>query len=86
MLQRQNLKLILVNTLNLFLLHPYSNNVLKRTVSTPKLYFYDTGLYLTRWNSADTAMEGAMSGAVLCMADKLSAFDQNNLIVPISLI
>lgn len=26
------------------------------------------------------------SGAVLCMADKLSAFDQNNLIVPISLI
>ncbi len=36
-----------------FLLRPYSNNVLKRTVSTPKLYFYDTGLvcYLTRWSS-----------------------------------
>ena len=149
----------------IFLLYPYSNNVLKRTVSTPKLYFYDTGLvcYLTRWSSAETAMEGAMSGAllenyavseiiktyqnagqepylyyyrdkdareidlilerdgklfpveikkmaspprkltkvfelieksplqrgagaVLCMADKLSAFDQNNLIIPISLI
>lgn len=148
-----------------FLLQPYSNNVLKRTVSTPKLYFYDTGLvcYLTRWTSAETAMEGAMNGAllenytvaevvksyqnsglepflyyyrdadakeidlllerdgklfpveikkmatppkkltkvfelidksplqrgtgaILCMADKLGAFDQNNLIIPISLI
>lgn len=148
-----------------FLLHPYSNNVLKRTVSTPKLYFYDTGLvcYLTRWTSPETAMEGAMNGAllenyavaeviksyqnaglepylyyyrdadakeidlllerdgklfpievkkmatppkkltkvfdlidksplqrgtgaVLCMADRLGAFDQNNLIIPIPLI
>ena len=51
----------------MFFLHPYSNNVLKRTVSTPKLYFYDTGLvcYLTRWSSPETAMEGAMSGALL---------------------
>lgn len=50
-----------------FLLHPFSNNVLKRTVSTPKLYFYDTGLvcYLTRWTSGDTVMEGAMNGALL---------------------
>lgn len=50
-----------------FLLHPFSNNMLKRTVSTPKLYFYDTGLvcYLTRWISGDTAMEGAMNGALL---------------------
>ena len=51
----------------IFLLQPYSNNVLKRTVSTPKLYFYDTGLvcYLTRWSSPETAMEGSMSGALL---------------------
>ena len=149
----------------IFLLDPYSNNVLKRTVSTPKLYFYDSGIvcYLTRWSSPETAMEGAMSGAllenytvaeiiktyqnagqepflyyyrdkdareidlilerdgklfpieikkmasppkkltkvfdlidksplqrgtgaILCMADQLGAFDQNNLIVPISLI
>ncbi len=112
-----------------FLLRPYSNNVLKPTVSTPKLYFYDTGLvcYLTRWNSPETAMYGAMNGAlleqdgkllpieikkmaappkkltkvfeligksplergtgaVLCMADRLGAFDQENLIVPLSLI
>lgn len=149
----------------IFLLEPYSNNVLKRTVSKPKLYFYDSGIvcYLTRWSSPETAMEGAMSGAllenytvaeiiktyqnagqepflyyyrdkdareidlilerdgklfpieikkmasppkkltkvfdlidksplqrgtgaILCMADQLGAFDQNNLIVPISLI
>lgn len=149
----------------IFLLEPYSNNVLKRTVSTPKLYFYDSGIvcYLTRWSSPETAMEGAMSGAllenytvaeiiktyqnagqepflyyyrdkdareidlilerdgklfpieikkmasppkkltkvfdlidksplqrgtgaILCMSDQLGAFDQNNLIVPISLI
>lgn len=51
----------------IFYLHPYSNNVLKRTVKTPKLYFYDTGLvcYLTKWSSSETAMNGAMSGALL---------------------
>lgn len=50
-----------------FLLHPYSNNVLKRTVKTPKLYFYDTGLvcYLTKWSSPEVAESGAMSGALL---------------------
>ena len=50
-----------------FLLHPYSNNVLKRTIRKPKLYFYDTGLvcYLTRWSSAEVAEKGAMSGALL---------------------
>lgn len=51
----------------IFLLHPYSNNVLKRTIKTPKLYFYDTGLvcYLTKWSSPDVAENGAMSGALL---------------------
>lgn len=50
-----------------FLLHPYSNNVLKRTIKTPKVYFYDTGLvcYLTRWSSPEVAESGAMSGALL---------------------
>ena len=51
----------------IFLLHPYSNNVLKRTIRTPKVYFYDTGLvcYLTRWSSPEVAESGAMSGALL---------------------
>ncbi len=51
----------------IFLLYPYSNNVLKRTIKTPKVYFYDTGLvcYLTRWSSPEVAESGAMSGALL---------------------
>lgn len=51
----------------IFYLHPYSNNLLKRLVKTPKLYFYDSGLvcYLTRWSSAEVLQSGAMNGAVL---------------------
>lgn len=51
----------------IFLLHPYSNNVLKRTIKTPKIYFYDTGLvcYLTKWSSPEIAESGAMNGALL---------------------
>lgn len=51
----------------IFYLHPYSNNLLKRLVKTPKLYFYDTGLvcYLTKWSSAETLERGAMNGAIL---------------------
>lgn len=51
----------------IFLLHPYSNNVLKRTIKTPKVYFYDTGLvcYLTKWSSPEVAESGAMSAALL---------------------
>lgn len=60
--------LTILETLGIvFLLHPFSNNVLKRTIKTPKLYFYDTGLvcYLTRWSSPEVAENGAMSGALL---------------------
>lgn len=51
----------------IFYLHAYSNNMLKRLVKTPKLYFYDTGLvcYLTKWSSAETLECGAMNGAIL---------------------
>ena len=51
----------------IFYLHPYSNNLLKRLVKTPKLYFYDTGLvcYLTKWSSTETLESGAMNGAIL---------------------
>ena len=40
----------------IFYLHPYSNNLLKRLVKTPKLYYNETGLvsYLTKWSSAET--------------------------------
>ena len=58
----------ILETLGLvFYLHPYSNNLLKRTIKSPKLYFYDSGLvaYLARWNSVETLMNGAQSGALL---------------------
>jgi hypothetical protein len=51
----------------IFYLRPYSNNLLKRTVKTPKLYFFDTGLvaYLTKYTSPEILGSGAISGAIL---------------------
>ncbi|MCX6344070.1 MAG: ATP-binding protein [Armatimonadetes bacterium] len=51
----------------IYLLEPYHNNLSKRLVKTPKLYFLDTGLcsYLTGWSSPQTLEAGAMSGAIL---------------------
>ena len=56
---------ILVTSNIVYLLKPYSNNILKRAIKTSKLYFLDTGLaaYLTRWNTADVLKNGAMAGA-----------------------
>ena len=51
----------------IFFLRPYSNNLLKRTVKTPKMYFFDTGLvaYLTRYSSPEILANGAINGAIL---------------------
>lgn len=51
----------------IFYLRPYSNNLLKRTVKTPKLYFFDTGLvaYVTKYASAEILANGAINGAIL---------------------
>lgn len=51
----------------IFYLRPYSNNLLKRTVKTPKMYFFDTGLvaYLTKYTSPEILANGAMNGAIL---------------------
>ena len=51
----------------IFYLRPYSNNLLKRTVKTPKMYFFDTGLvaYLAKYASPEILMNGAMNGAIL---------------------
>jgi predicted AAA+ superfamily ATPase len=49
-----------------YLLEPYYNNVTKRIIKTPKLYFLDTGLcaFLTGWDSPKSLGVGAMSGAI----------------------
>ena len=51
----------------IFFLRPYSNNLLKRTVKTPKMYFFDTGLvaYLTRYSSPEILANGAINGVIL---------------------
>jgi hypothetical protein len=48
------------------LLRPYSNNALHRTIKTPKLYFFDTGLvaYLTKYSSPEILANGAISGHI----------------------
>ena len=51
----------------IFYLRPYANNLLKRTIKMPKLYFADTGLvaYLTRYLTPEILARGALNGAIL---------------------
>ena len=56
---------LLVTSGLVYLLRPYSKNIEKRIVKTPKIYFMDTGLaaYLTRWSNPEVMQNGAMAGA-----------------------
>ena len=51
----------------IFFLHPYSNNLLKRVLKTPKVYFFDTGLvsYLTKHSSPEILQNSSINGAIL---------------------
>ncbi len=51
----------------IFFLRPYANNLLQRTVKTPKLYFFDTGLvaWLTRYSTPEILAASAINGAIL---------------------
>ncbi len=50
-----------------YFLNSYHNNLTKRLVKAPKVYFLETGLcsYLTKWTDAKSLQNGAMSGAIL---------------------
>lgn len=50
-----------------YVLNSYHNNLSKRLVKAPKIYFLDTGLcaYLTKWTNPQSLQNGAMSGAIL---------------------
>ena len=50
----------------IFILRPYSNNILKRAIKTSKIYFADTGLVcsLVGWDNPTTLRNGAMSGNI----------------------
>lgn len=55
---------ILVSSNIVYILEPYYNNIMKRAVKTPKVYFLDTGLaaYLTKWKNKDVLEAGTMAG------------------------
>jgi len=57
---------ILIASNIVYVLKPYHNNVLKRLIKTPKVYFLDTGLasYLVGWDNAQVLQNGAMSGVI----------------------
>lgn len=57
---------ILVASNIIYLLQPYHNNVLKRMVKTPKIYFLDTGLctYLASFETSKTLMNSSFAGHI----------------------
>ncbi len=50
----------------IYILRPYHNNLTKRIIKTPKLYFLDTGLcaYLAGWSNPNVLERGPMSGEI----------------------
>lgn len=79
---------LLVNSGLVYLLRPYSSNVEKRVVKTPKLYFMDTGLaaFLTRWTNPDVMCNGAMAGAFFetyVISEIIKSFANNGQDAPI---
>lgn len=66
----------------IFYLRPYSGNILKRAIKSPKLYFFDTGLvaYLTKHSSPEILMNGAINGAILenyVVAETIKSYTNN---------
>jgi hypothetical protein len=65
---------LLENSYLLFQLQPWYNNLNKRVIKSPKLYFYDTGLLCTLLNikSKDALLKHSMYGALFenwCIAE-----------------
>ena len=67
-----------------FYLRPFSNNLLKRTIKTPKMYFFDTGLvaFLTKYSTPEILISGAINGAILenyVVAEIMKSYHNNAL-------
>ncbi|MCL1832301.1 MAG: ATP-binding protein [Oscillospiraceae bacterium] len=70
-----------------YLLEPYSNNLNKRLVKTPKLYFLDTGLacWLLGWNTPEQLTNGAMWGHIFesfVFAEILKSYYNDGIVKP----
>jgi len=79
---------VLIASNIVYLLKPYSNNILKRALKTPKIYFLDTGLaaYLTRWMNSEVLETGAMNGAffeTFVISEILKSYYNNGIIDPL---
>lgn len=72
----------------IYLLYPYSGNIEKRMIKTPKLYFCDTGLasYLLNFSSPESLLSSSMAGAffeTFCVMEIVKSFANNGVIPPI---
>ncbi len=58
---------LLENSRIIYLMRPYSRNISKRIVKSPKIYFFDTGLlsYLLKYPDSRTLSAGPMNGPML---------------------
>lgn len=75
---------ILKNTGLIVLLEPYTQNVIKRVVKRPKLYFMDTGLacYLTKYPNAEVLEASAYSGHIFetfVISEIIKSFTNNGM-------
>ena len=70
-----------------YLLEPYHNNLNKRMVKAPKLYFLDTGLacWLLGWNTPEQLTNGAMWGHIFesfVFAEVLKSYYNDGIVKP----
>ena len=70
-----------------YLLEPYFNNINKRMIKTPKLYFLDTGLacWLLGWNTPEQLTGGAMWGHIFesfVFAEILKSYYNDGIVKP----
>ena len=68
----------------IFYLRPFSNNLLKRTIKTPKMYFFDTGLvaWLTKHSTPEILQSSAINGQILenfVIAEILKGYANNGI-------
>jgi predicted AAA+ superfamily ATPase len=71
-----------------YLLEPYYNNINKRMIKTPKLYFLDTGLacWLLGWNTPEQLTGGAMWGHIFesfVFSEVLKSYYNDGIVKPL---
>ena len=78
---------ILITSGLIYLLQPYSNNILTRTTKMPKIIFMDTGLctFLTKWDSKETLEASSVSGHIFetwVISEIVKKYQNNGITIP----